>query len=37
MATLCYAGDVAAGQRAIAPLQALASPIADLVRPLPYP
>ncbi len=37
MATLCYAGDVAAGQRAVAPLRALASPIADLVRPLPYP
>jgi FAD/FMN-containing dehydrogenase len=37
MATLVYAGDVEAGQRAVAPLRALATPIADLVRPMPYP
>jgi FAD/FMN-containing dehydrogenase len=37
MATLAYAGDVEAGQRVLAPFRALATPIADLVRPMPYP
>ena len=37
MATLAYAGDVEAGQRAVAPFRALATPMADLVRPMPYP
>jgi FAD/FMN-containing dehydrogenase len=37
MATLAYAGDVEAGQRAVAPLRALATPIADQVKPMPYP
>jgi FAD/FMN-containing dehydrogenase len=37
MATLVYAGDVEDGQRAVAPFRALATPIADLVRPMPYP
>jgi hypothetical protein len=37
MATLVYAGDVEAGQRAVAPFRTLATPIADLVRPMPYP
>jgi FAD/FMN-containing dehydrogenase len=37
MALLAYAGDVEAGERAIAPFRALAEPIADLVRPMPYP
>ena len=37
MATLAYAGDVEAGERAVAPFRALATPIADMVRPLPYP
>jgi FAD binding domain/Berberine and berberine like len=37
MATLAYAGDPDAGQRAVAPFRALATPIADLVRPMPYP
>jgi FAD/FMN-containing dehydrogenase len=37
MATLAYAGDLQAGQRAVAPLRALATPLADLVRPMPYP
>jgi FAD/FMN-containing dehydrogenase len=36
-ALLAYAGDVDAGQRAVAPFRALATPIADLVRPMPYP
>ena len=37
MATLAYAGDPEAGQRAVAPLRALAPPITDLVKPMPYP
>jgi FAD binding domain/Berberine and berberine like len=37
MATLAYAGDIEAGERAVAPFRALATPIADLVRPMPYP
>jgi FAD/FMN-containing dehydrogenase len=37
MAMLCYAGEVDAGQRALAPFRALATPLADLVRPMPYP
>jgi FAD/FMN-containing dehydrogenase len=37
MGMLCYAGEVDAGQRALAPLRALATPLADLVRPMPYP
>jgi FAD/FMN-containing dehydrogenase len=36
MATLVYAGDVDAGMRAIAPFRALATPLVDLVRPMPY-
>jgi FAD/FMN-containing dehydrogenase len=37
MAMLCYAGDAEAGQAAIAPFRALATPIADMVHPGPYP
>jgi Berberine and berberine like len=37
LATLCYAGHAAAGQRALAPFRALAAPLADQVRPMPYP
>ena len=37
MAMLVYAGAVEAGERAIAPFRALATPIADMVRPMPYP
>ena len=33
---LVWAGDVAAGQKAIAPLRAIGTPIAELVRPVPY-
>jgi FAD binding domain/Berberine and berberine like len=36
-AILAYAGPVEAGERAIAPLRALATPIADMVKPMPYP
>lgn len=34
---LCYAGDAAAGEEAIAPFRALATPLADTVRPISYP
>jgi FAD/FMN-containing dehydrogenase len=37
MAFLCYAGDVEAGERALAPFRALATPLADMVRPMTYP
>jgi hypothetical protein len=38
MAMLVYAGEeVEAGQRAIAPFRALAEPIADMLKPMPYP
>jgi FAD binding domain len=37
MATLAHAGDLQAGQRALAAFRALAPPIADLVRPCPTP
>ncbi len=37
MAFLVYAGDVEAGEQAIAPFRALATPIADMVRPMTYP
>jgi FAD/FMN-containing dehydrogenase len=37
MALICYAGEAEAGQRAIAPLRAVATPLADMVRPMTYP
>ena len=37
MARMVYAGDVEAGRRAVAPFRALAEPVADLLRPMPYP
>jgi FAD/FMN-containing dehydrogenase len=37
LAMLVYAGEVEAGQRAVAPFRALAAPLADLVHPMPYP
>jgi FAD/FMN-containing dehydrogenase len=37
MALMAYAGEIGAGERAIAPFRALATPIADMVRPMPYP
>ena len=36
MALVCYAGEIDAGERALAPFRSLASPISDLVRPMPY-
>jgi FAD/FMN-containing dehydrogenase len=37
MALICFAGDTEAGQRALAPFRTLATPLADLVRPIGYP
>jgi FAD/FMN-containing dehydrogenase len=37
MAMLVYAGEVEGGQRAVAPFRALATPIADMLRPMRYP
>ncbi len=34
---VCWTGDLAAGERALAPLRALAEPVADAVSPMPYP
>jgi FAD/FMN-containing dehydrogenase len=36
-AMLCYAGEVEAGERAVAPFRALATPIVDMVKPSRYP
>jgi len=36
MAFICYAGDTAAGERAVAQFRALAKPLADMVEPGPY-
>lgn len=37
VAMLVYAGAVTDGERAVAPFRALATPIADMVRPMRYP
>jgi FAD/FMN-containing dehydrogenase len=37
MAMMVYAGDVEAGQQAVAPFRALAAPLADMLRPMSYP
>ena len=37
MAQLAYSGAVEAGQRAVDRFRALATPLADMVRPMPYP
>jgi hypothetical protein len=34
---LAYAGDVETGERVVAPFRSLATPIVDMVRPMPYP
>jgi FAD/FMN-containing dehydrogenase len=36
MALVAATGDTEAGQRAVAPLRALAAPLADMLRPMPY-
>jgi hypothetical protein len=37
MAQLCYAGPTEDGERTVAPFRSLATPIVDMVRPIPYP
>src|SRR5918993_1889929 len=37
MALMAYAGPVDEGERVMAPFRALATPIADMLRPMPYP
>jgi FAD/FMN-containing dehydrogenase len=37
MAMLAFASDAESGERAVAPFRALAEPLADMVRPIPYP
>jgi FAD/FMN-containing dehydrogenase len=37
MALVCYAGSADDGERVLAPFRSLATPIADMVRPIPYP
>jgi FAD/FMN-containing dehydrogenase len=37
LATMVYAGDEEEGLKAIAPLRALAAPLADMLRPMRYP
>jgi FAD/FMN-containing dehydrogenase len=37
MAMLAHTGGIEDGRRAVAPFRALATPLADLVRPMPYP
>jgi FAD/FMN-containing dehydrogenase len=34
---VCYTGDLAEGERVVAPLRTLAQPIVDLIAPMPYP
>jgi FAD/FMN-containing dehydrogenase len=34
---MCYAGDAEGGERALAPFRGLAEPVADMVKPIPYP
>ncbi|WP_228037743.1 FAD-binding oxidoreductase [Nodosilinea sp. LEGE 06152] len=33
---VCYTGDISEGERVVAPLRQLATPIADLIAPMPY-
>ncbi|HEX6263469.1 MAG TPA: FAD-binding oxidoreductase [Actinomycetota bacterium] len=37
LALMVHAGDVGEGERAVAPFRSLAEPVADLLRPMPYP
>ena len=34
---VCYVGDLAEGERVVAPLRTLGTPIADVIAPIPYP
>src|ERR671913_148970 len=37
MALMVYAGDVEGGQRAVEPFRSLATPLADMIKPMAYP
>jgi FAD/FMN-containing dehydrogenase len=37
LVALCYVGDLAEGERVIAPLRTLDTPIAEMIGPMPYP
>ena len=37
LVAFCYVGDLAEGERVVAPLRTLGEPIADMVMPMPYP
>jgi FAD/FMN-containing dehydrogenase len=37
LVAVCWTGDIEEGQRALEPLRALATPVADAVAPMPYP
>ncbi len=37
MGLMCYVGEVAAAERALAPFRSLSTPIADMLKPMPYP
>ncbi len=37
LALMCFAGDAESGQKALAPFRAIATPLADMLRPMPYP
>ena len=37
LAMMAYAGETEAGWRALAPFRALATPLADMIKPMPYP
>jgi FAD/FMN-containing dehydrogenase len=34
---VCYVGDLAEGERVVAPLRTLGTPVADIIAPMPYP
>jgi hypothetical protein len=37
LAMMAYAGETEAGERAVAPFRTLATPIVDMLKPMPYP
>jgi FAD/FMN-containing dehydrogenase len=36
LALMCFAGDAESGEKALAPFRAIAKPLADMLRPMPY-
>jgi FAD/FMN-containing dehydrogenase len=37
LALMCFAGGAESGEKALAPFRAIATPLADMLRPMPYP